>query len=457
MATPATDMMESEKITMEEESNHIGDCGLEAPDDDIVGKKSATFNNDSSNGASTIAVVREWASFTSIHGLPYAADYEHSRPWKRIIWVCLVLVCTGVLIYQMESLISDYLQYNVNTAVKTTSPGSLDFPDVTVCNAFAAHQVSKLTSSSWYGDDHKAPKNEEEFFEVSQSLEEFIQFVEFNKKRISDISAYWKPIITYAGVCFKFSTLEKVSRPGIDGGLQFYANINRTEYPFASVFVGLRVIVTQPGIAIVSQLPFVIVPPATFQYIALERQDVRRVRDKPWSKCNSTDPAYTQAHCRELCHSEEVRKQCNCREWGDVKEGLEYCQNLLECHELFDDVALAKCEEDCVQPPCSEDVFSTQSSTQSLYSPNETRQELFKDGAYVHVNYQAMRKEALTETKEMTLSVLLANIGGQMGLFVGISVISIIEIFSELMIFRLLPRFWGDRRLYGVGSTENLN
>ena len=57
----------------------------------------------------------------------------------------------------------------------------------------------------------------------------------------------------------------------------------------------------------------------------------------------------------------------------------------------------------------------------------------------------------------MTFGVLLANIGGQMGLFVGISVISIIEIFSELMIFRLLPRFWGDRRLYGVGSTDNLN
>ena len=118
---------------------------------------------------------------------------------------------------------------------------------------------------------------------------------------------------------------------------------------------------------------------------------------------------------------------------------------------------LAKCEEGCIKPPCSEDVFSTRWSALPIYSPVKDEQESYKNFVGVHINYQSIRKEVLTESKETTFSVLLANIGGQMGLFVGISAISIIEIFGELMIFRLLPRLWGDRRLYGVGSTENLN
>ena len=429
--TPVTYTLESEKTTTDEESNRIADYGF---DDDVVVKKSATITNDNNNAASTVAVFTEWANSASINGLAYAADYEHSRPWKRIIWVCLVLVCTSTLIWQVEVLISDYLQYKVNTVVETISPASLDFPDVTVCNA-GGH--------------------------LNQSLEEFIGSPTFNGKNMN-VSDHWKFILIYDGYCVQFSTAEKVSRPGIEGGLEFYAKIDPTLYHPKAFSAGLKVFVTQPGAEVVNQVPFVFASPGVYQFIALERQDIRRERTEPWSKCNGTDsPAYTQPHCRAVCSWEQVRKLCNCREYGDDKDDLDHCQNFPECYAKVDGEAgadnLAKCEEGCIKPPCSEDVFSTRSSTQSLYSPNETEQEEKKKFAYVHVNYQAIRKEMLTESKETTFSVLLANIGGQMGLFVGISAISIIEIFGELMIFRLLPRFWGDRRLYGVGSTEHLN
>jgi hypothetical protein len=41
-----------------------------------------------------------------------------------------------------------------------------------------------------------------------------------------------------------------------------------------------------------------------------------------------------------------------------------------------------------------------------------------------------------------------------MGLFMGVPVVSIIEIFGELLPLRLLPRVWGDKRLCGMGSKE---
>ena len=40
-----------------------------------------------------------------------------------------------------------------------------------------------------------------------------------------------------------------------------------------------------------------------------------------------------------------------------------------------------------------------------------------------------------------------------MGLFVGISLISITELVVELTMLRLVPRLWGGRRLFGIGSN----
>ena len=63
-----------------------------------------------------------------------------------------MLVCTGLVLFQVQTIISDYLvQHKVNTVVETIPLNSLDFPDVTVCNA-----------------------------EVDQSLEEFIFDAFFN-------------------------------------------------------------------------------------------------------------------------------------------------------------------------------------------------------------------------------------------------------------------------------------
>jgi len=53
---------------------------------------------------------------------------------------------------------------------------------------------------------------------------------------------------------------------------------------------------SQVAAEVVNQLPFVCASPGAYQFIALERQDIRHViRGKLWSKCNATDaPTYTQ-------------------------------------------------------------------------------------------------------------------------------------------------------------------
>jgi Amiloride-sensitive sodium channel len=84
-----------------------------------------------------------------------------------------------------------------------------------------------------------------------------------------------------------------------------------------------------------------------------------------------------------------------------------------------------------------------------------TEEEVLQNTVSVQINFESIREERVSESKVMSKTQLLSNIGGQMGVFLGVSFISLIELFGELMVFRLLPRLGGDRRLYGIGSKSD--
>lgn len=52
----------------------------------------------------------------------------------------------------------------------------------------------------------------------------------------------------------------------------------------------------------------------------------------------------------------------------------------------------------------------------------------------VNVNYETMVTTVIRETPAMPLPTLLGNLGGQLGLFLGMSVLSFVELFEMLFI-----------------------
>ena len=71
------------------------------------------------------------------------------------------------------------------------------------------------------------------------------------------------------------------------------------------------------------------------------------------------------------------------------------------------------------------------------------------------INYDSMQYEIQQATSSADFAQLLSNLGGNMGFFIGISIISIVEVFGELIGLRLIPRLWEDKRLYEIGLKEN--
>ena len=94
--------------------------------------------------------------------------------------------------------------------------------------------------------------------------------------------------------------------------------------------------------------------------------------------------------------------------------------------------------------------------TSFLFPKNEQQAEAFAKKSLVKlmVNYKTIEYTLVEEIAQMPFEVLLGNIGGQLGLFIGISLLSLIEIF-QLLIRLLLVLIRHFKRKNSSTNTNN--
>jgi hypothetical protein len=334
------------------------------------------------------------------------------------------------------------------------------------------------------------PSNEQELIAVSQNIEEFIQFTSF-KEFQQDVTTAWESVITPYGRCWLFRaetaefTDDKIYRPGIFGGLEVILDIEQLYYEADTEAAGLRVFVTQRGSTINDQIQSFFVAPGQMSYVNVQRTTFEREQQAPWSDCEGTAPEYTQQSCRSKCFNAAYRGACGCRSIGDPSSGFDFCtaEDLGACFLLSDEEILRGCDSvkdnqacpdylrdmheqeicDCSQPPCEEEVYTAGVSGLALSDGfAEYLQEIYGwESEYflanfvgLRINYDMIREAVLKESRAQTPAQFLAAIGGTMGLFAGISFISLVEIFGDLTCMRLIPRLFGYRNLYGLGTMN---
>ena len=416
-------------------------------------------------GASLYDVVYNWSQETSVNGIPFTMN-TNSKVWKRLLWLLLCLGSTAVLAVQISSLVRQYLHYDIETNTQVISPETLPFPEITVCNT-NLYDYDKLSDE---GIDYAA--NDEELELVAH--DPLFEFTTFNDKELEEELVVWTPRITHFGLCSVFRTDEEVSKPGRLGGLYFSYWLNQDAYTDDTENAGLTIFITQHGLQINEQTPFTYLSPGGESSVRIQKTEYDRERNAPWALCFSQAPEYTQAQCCENCIYAAYYEKCKCRLLGDP-DGmqLDYCEfadddDNGDCGELDEEEVLRSCPQDCSKPPCQEELYSA-SSTSLDFSQRYVDQiidDLDDDDDFtedlqeqvpsnymsVSINYDTIRYKVLTESKAMTFSQLLGAIGGSMGLFLGISLISVMEVVADLGILRLIPHIWGDRRLNGVGS-----
>ncbi|XP_010781366.1 acid-sensing ion channel 4 isoform X2 [Notothenia coriiceps] len=263
-------------------------------------------------------------------------------------------------------------------------------------------------------------------------------------------------VYTRYGKCYTFNgnrtTSRKSKQGGMGNGLEIMLDIQQDEYlPIwretneTSLEAGIRVqIHSQDEPPYIHQLGFGVSP--GFQtFVSCQEQRLTYL-PQPWGNCRSTSKekfpgydTYSISACRLLCETNEVLRVCGCR-MVHMPGTADICPpSKINCV----DKALAQLQKNTgdtcpCETPCNLTRYGKELSMVKIPSKGSARylsRKYDKSEDYIRDNFlvldiffEALNYETIEQKKAYDVAGLLGDIGGQMGLFIGASILSILEI-----------------------------
>ena len=401
---------------------------------------------------------------------------------KHLLWVGIALGATiGCLIN-----ITDRIKYLVSrptaTTISATRHHTLTFPAVTVCNLnsfqvllgilkelnltdliqIAAPLVSidsetcnqVLQSVSTSSTDILSTTFEELAIQSRQPVEDFIQSCFFAGKSCN-VTEVFEPVFTNLGICYTFNSgrvrpLFQSSVTGQRQGLQLVSNINQSN---TTTILNLGLIIT---INAQSEHPVpanlgIGVPARRNALIRMEQRDIQdeTKRNCTCSSQSNYEPtfnflsgaSYSESTCLVDCMHSRIADKCECiiaRSF--YSPGIARYSQLPDC--TLEKIccivdALTFPQDTCnCRSACSFTQYETSVSYSSL--PAEELRSLAArfglestlfpdDFLTVSVYFETLNVQNQITRSVYSVTALLSDIGGQLGLFLGLSVISVLQ------------------------------
>uniref|UniRef100_A0A8C0K260 Acid sensing ion channel subunit 3 n=1 Tax=Canis lupus dingo TaxID=286419 RepID=A0A8C0K260_CANLU len=430
--------------------------------------------------------IRVFASSCTLHGLGHIFGPGGLTP-RRGLWAAAVLLSLATFLYQVAERVRYYGEFHHETALDEHESHRLTFPAITLCNINPLRR-SRLTPNDlhWAGPALLGvePAEHAAFLRAlgrSPAPPGFMPSPTFDMARLYARAGHsledmlldcryrgwpcgpenFTVIFTRMGQCYTFNSgadgAELLTTPkgGMGNGLEIMLDVQQDEYlpvwrdmeetPFE---VGVRVqIHSQEEPPTIDQLGFGAAPGyQTF------------VSHWTWVPYSCPHPPYSLMGCRLACETRYVARKCGCRMMHMPGKG----QAARPC--AAPNAMLRK--DACTCPnPCASTRYAKELSMVRIPSRAAARYLARKHNrseAYISENvlvldifFEALNYETVEQKKAYEVSELLGDIGGQMGLFIGASLLTILEILDYLCEVGLSPS-WGRGKESGHRLQEGL-
>nr|XP_046215655.1 acid-sensing ion channel 1C-like isoform X1 [Oncorhynchus gorbuscha] len=269
-------------------------------------------------------------------------------------------------------------------------------------------------------------------------------------------------IYTRYGKCYTFNSgldgnpLLTTLKGGTGNGLEIMLDIQQDEYlpvwgetDETSYEAGIKVqIHSQDEPPFIDQLGFGVAP--GFQTFVSCQQQLLQYLPPPWGDCKSTPidseffSTYSITACRIDCETRYLVENCNCRMVHMPGTSM-VCtpEQYKDCADPALDFLVEKDNDYCVcETPCNMIRYGKELSMVKIPSKasakylakkfNKTEQYIGENVLVLDIFFEALNYEKIEQKKAYEIAGLLGDIGGQMGLFIGASVLTILEIFDYL-------------------------
>ncbi|XP_046846681.1 acid-sensing ion channel 4-A-like [Xenia sp. Carnegie-2017] len=428
-----------------------------------------------------------WEDFlgnSTLHGLHYI--FEKRPGLQRFIWLILQACMLSLLIWQTSTIALKYLEFDVTSSIELVTEEEVKFPAVTFCN-FNKYRKSFIKDTDFFKVIEKVYR----FYENENNSVDWTKYPKINdlnmtafiynvshqmdyddktkkgmlyfctwKKEICD-KTYFKRTLTDMGLCHTFtpdkSNNSKVPAPGKRYGLYLRISVEQSEYiGFLELSAGLKIRIHDPDeLPLVSGLGFAVMP-GSHVYASITRQRTISLKSPYKTMCEDKKlpgvKKYTIAACYEVCKQNYIAKSCKCQPYYmrdikykscNVKEYINCVFPLEEIHSISLDYK-CECSESCdsmkYDPYLSYGSFPNFASA-ALYSTSEnTTLETFRRNLLaIDIFYEDLNYKVLRQDPAYTLQSLLGEIGGLMGLFLGASILTMME-FVDVAVMMILTR-----------------
>ncbi|MEE6461170.1 hypothetical protein FKM82_001217 [Ascaphus truei] len=393
-----------------------------------------------------------------------------------------------IVSWQVCTRFTNYFSRPTTTSVTVQYVKDIEFPSVTFCNLnrfqtqavnnlsvafFLWNIVSAVLHLSNINDDSNDLQEVIDFLQLNQnfSIKEFTKNYGFylNNSTLLKCDFFGNPcypedfqhIFTEYGNCFTFNhnnvlANKKISTSG--RGLSLLFDIKQSEFTddpsLGFVDAGITYVIHSPklyprfdGLGLHS--------PAGMHAHAAIRHFKTIIQEYPWGECNPTlklkyHEVYGTYGCLQECKSRYIQEECGCLPFLLPGNGKECdLQRFYNCVSpaLY---KIEKCElctvgtyNSTCPVPCEETDYPATISYSTFPSEKAAgflSMKLGKSAAYLRVcrqcidiKYHELNYKITKQQKALTATVLLSDIGGQLGLFCGASMITLIEVLEYLI------------------------
>ncbi|XP_056654242.1 acid-sensing ion channel 1 isoform X1 [Monodelphis domestica] len=421
-----------------------------------------------------------FANSCTLHGASHVFVSGGLGP-RQVLWAVAFALALGTFLYQVGDRVTYYRSYPHVTLLDEVTSSELAFPAVTLCNINAV-RLSQLSYPDLLylapllgledGEDPGvplAPPGPDAFSGEPFNLHRF-----YNRSchRLEDMLLYcsyrggpcgphnFSVVFTRYGKCYTFNSgqdgrpLLKTMKGGTGNGLEIMLDIQQDEYlpvwgetDETSFEAGIKVqIHSQDEPPFIDQLGFGVAP--GFQtFVACQEQRLIYL-PPPWGTCKAVTmdsdffDSYSITACRIDCETRYLVENCNCR-MVHMPGDAPYCtpEQYKECADPALDFLVEKDQDYCVcDMPCNLTRYGKELSMVKIPSKasakylakkfNKSEQYIGENILVLDIFFEVLNYETIEQKKAYEIAGLLGDIGGQMGLFIGASILTVLELFD---------------------------
>ncbi|KAK3784648.1 hypothetical protein RRG08_003453 [Elysia crispata] len=443
-------------------------------------------------------IAEPWLTFgrdSSCHGVKNIENDERT-PVARIIWLFITLGMASGLFYSVIVLIINYNEYRTVTRTEIKVDNNITFPSITFCNIcpykksdgngqlnpLSIFMAKTTIFEDSFNIDYSTPQMQKILNMTSEAVQEqysytvneLVWFATYEGKEL-DKEKDFEIVNTQYGRCFTFNGPKHIAKYGVrtvsyDGrysGLRIMGQLYQSKYLIMDdMTAGLRMFIShhpetprldkdglefQPGSSTkISLTPakFKFLPPPFHSYGSEPCQETEEMdlRSKMYDA-----PFYSYTACIDQCQDLYASKNCSCYSSTLKVKGLPPCtveQDFFCFKEiksaLINNLMNVSC--DCPRP-CAFHRYGMTLSSSQLPSRASSKfiisqlgiaddVERLRDNYIeirVYLESNVVREES--HEPQYTFTSMLAYLGGQMGFFLGASLVTLTEFMETVFIF----------------------